>query len=288
MAGDAQIPRVACGAARGDADLSRRRPRHSREPAVTAKSKIRRVMRARASEASDVGASQTRCVGQAHVTRRACAARNIHVWILQTVTVETLSDDGIMHSHPGRSDLNVARGAILCQRTVAGILCRCGTVVHLVSEPPVPRARTRPWLPRHLRLYHTVVTRLATPGLGENRLPDFNYSCVTCRAKRKDIGMLLMRKALCRCAAAAWSGQQRSGREQADGQRRAEAPYQLHRGVGRAGGSGVRSAPDPNARLIPARTRNWSSDEALASGLSRSSLTRAASPQTRCCSLRCH
>jgi hypothetical protein len=280
MAGDAKIPRVACGAARRDADFIGGSPGQSCESTVTAKPKIRRVMRAGTREARNVGASQTGRVGQPHVTRRTCLARNIKVRIFQSVTAETLSDDCIAHHHPGRSRLVVTRGAIPDQGAVCRILHGHGAVMILMSEAPVPRPRSLARLPRHLRLDDAIVTRCALYCLRKHRLSWLYYPGMTSGTKRKHLGMLFMGEPL-RCTANKRRRKRRPGREDANGKRGPKVPNQCHRSVGRAGGSGVRSAPDPNARLTPARTRNWSSDDALASGRSRSSPTIEKSPHTR-------
>jgi hypothetical protein len=288
MARGAQIPRVACCAAKRDADLIRRCSRHSCQPPVTAKPKIRRVMRAGTREARDVGASQAGRVGQAHMTGCTCLAWNIHVRIFQSVTAETLSDDCIAHGHPGGSGLVVTGGTVSDQGAVGRILHCHRAVMILVGEAPIPGTRSTSRLPRHFRLHDAIVARRAPFWLWKHRLSGLDYPCMARRTKRKDFGMLFMREPPFRCPADKRCCEQRPGREDGKGKRRPNASCQLHRSVGRAGGSGVRSAPDPNARLIPARARTWSSDDALASGRSRSSLTIETSPHTRRWVLCCH
>ena len=287
MACDAQIPRVACCAAERDADFIARCSGHSRQPAMTAKPKIRGVMRTGAGEARDIGASQAGRVGQAHVTGCTCLARNIHVRIFQSVAAETLADDSIAHRHPGGSGLVVTCRTVSDRGAVGRILHRHRAVVVLVGEAPIPRTRSLSRLPCHLRFHDTIVARHTPFWLWKHGLSRLDYSLMARRAERKDCGMLFMWEALLRCPAGNRCRKQSPGREHAKSKRRPNASRQLHRSVGRAGGSGVRSAPDPNARLTPARTRTWSSDDALASGRSRSSLTIETSPHTRRCVFCC-
>jgi hypothetical protein len=200
MARDAQISRVACCAAESDADGIGRRSLAC-QPAMTAQPKIRRVMRARAREPRDVGSSQARCLGQSYVTSRTCLTRHIHVRILQSVAAETFSNDSILYRHTGRSSLVVTCGTVSDQCTVGRILHRHGAVVILVSEPPIPRAWPRSRRPCHFRLYDAVMARRTSSGLWKHRLSGLDYPRMASRTKRKDFGMLFMRKSSLRSSA---------------------------------------------------------------------------------------
>lgn len=176
---DAQVSRVTCRAARRDAGFTRRADTHPRKPAMAAERKIRGVVRTRTGKARDVDAGQTWRVGQWHVTRRAGLARNIHVRLFQAVTIETLPDNGIAHSHPRRSGRVVTCRAIADDCAVGGIARSHSAVMHLVREPPVSRARAGSRLPCYFLLHHAIVTRLASYRLGPHRLSSLDYSGVT-------------------------------------------------------------------------------------------------------------
>ena len=146
---------------------------------MAAERKIRGVVRTRTGKARDVDAGQTWRVGQWHVTRRARLARNIHVRLFQAVTIETLPDYGIAHSHPRRSGRVVTCRAIADDGAVGEIARSHSAVMQLVREPPVSRARAGSRLPCYFLRHHAIVTRLASYRLGPDRLSSLDYSGVT-------------------------------------------------------------------------------------------------------------
>jgi len=255
MASDAEIPRVTGGTAHCDGGCTRCAARHSCELAVTAEQKIRCIVRTGTRKAGNVRASQTWRVREAHVTGRACLARNIHVRTFQAVTAEALFDDGSTHNHPRRSWLVVTRGAVIDHPAVSRILHVHRACMILMGEAQVPGPRTGPGRPRYSRLNHAIVTRRAAHRLWPHRLTRLRYACMASRTEWKDLRMLVMRECSLWCTGEAGRGEQRSSDENAK-KRRPHAAHERHRFVGRAGGSGVRSAPDPNAMLTPARTRS--------------------------------
>ena len=157
MAGDAEILRMTGGATRCDRPPTRRTAGSLRQLAMTAEDKARRVMRAWFGKAGNVFACQSGRVGEPHVTRRACFARDVQVGRIVPVTIDALTDDRVSHGPPRRTAFDMTRGAILDQRAVSRVLRGCCAPVRLVREAPVPRARAGARLPFDSLLDHTVV-----------------------------------------------------------------------------------------------------------------------------------
>src|SRR5512141_673407 len=106
--------------------------------------------------------------------------------LLQSMAAETLPDHRVPYSHPWLSGLIVTCGAVLNQRAVSNVSSRCGLIVRLVSEAKVTSMRAGSRLPRHLPLYHAIMTRFAAHGIRPDRFAGLQHSRMTCGAERKN------------------------------------------------------------------------------------------------------
>jgi hypothetical protein len=120
------------------------------------------------------------------------------------MAAETLPYYRVPYSHPWLSGLIVTCGAVLNQRAVCNVSSRCGLIMCLVSEAKITRMRTGSRLPRHLPLYHAVMTGLAAHWIRPDRFARVQHSSVTCCAERKDSRMLFVGKAISSEAIRKW------------------------------------------------------------------------------------
>lgn len=182
-------------AVRGDAGLTGRSAGEARELTMSTKTEIRRVVRRGSRKCCDFLTRKPGSIGETQMTCRACLARIVYM-VLQSMAAETLPYYRVPYSHPWLSGLIVTCGAVLNQRAVCNVSSRCGLVMRLVCEAEITRMRTGSRLPRHLPLYHAIMTRLAAHWIREERFTRVQNSSVTCRAERENSGMLFVRKAI--------------------------------------------------------------------------------------------
>ena len=127
---------------------------------------------------------------------RTPAARHVDVRILETMTIQTLSDDGVAHRHPRRADRHVAGRALSIERAVRGVLrCHCD-VMRLMCETQIAGARAGTRNPVDAFLDDAVVTRCAACRLREERTSRFDNTGMTARAEWENLRVLLVRKAI--------------------------------------------------------------------------------------------
>ena len=194
---------MTCSAVRSDAGLTGRSAGETRELTMSAKTEIRRIVRLRSRKCRDFLTRKAGSISETQMTCRACLARIVYM-LLKSMAAETLPYYRVPHSHPWLSGLIVTRGAVLNQRAVSNVSSRCSLVMGLVSEAKITRMRTGSRLPRHLPLYHTVMTGLAPHWIRPDRFTRVQNSSVTCRAERKYSRMLFMGKAISSDAIRTW------------------------------------------------------------------------------------
>jgi len=185
-------------------------------------------VRLRLGEARDDIAGQARSVGQSQVTGRARCARDIHMRRLESVTIQALTDYGVLHGHPRRAGDVVTGGAVLDQRAVSGVPRDRSAAVCLVSEPQVAWARPCSRLPRNSRLHHTVVTRCAACRIWPHRLSRLDDTGVARDTERKQAGVFVVWKGFLWRSAHLRRGDQCSRREKAGCQGRTDTREQAH------------------------------------------------------------
>jgi len=196
---EAQIPRVARGAARRDCVRSRGHTCYSRNPAVAAEQEIRRGVRLGFRETRNDFAGQARCISQPHMAGRASRTRDIKVGRLESVAVQTLSNYCVLHTHPWCAGHVMARGTVRRERAVSGVRCCRDAAVCLVGEPQIAGWRSGSRFPRDSWFYYAVVARRAARRLGPHGLPRFNHSHVTRGAQWEHLGVLVVWEGISRC-----------------------------------------------------------------------------------------